>query len=287
MSSLITIGELIDKSIEHYRNHAATIFSITLWFFVAIIPTLFGKLIDPPGDAVTIWQWISFVLNAIGTITGALAFIHIMVMLIILVDKQAKEQPTDSKTLSGLALKKDLSFLWVHIINHVTPLVVAAVPFLLAAILLALVFIANNDILTIIGSVSILGLLIASLILLIKVTIEIAFMYYTCVLQGQKGMQSLKASRGLVKGRWGATFARYFVPKILYTFIFVFVFGAIFWCSSVLGLALTQDSPLLAKIISLITILLSTLLNITIIPLLVITDYYLYDSLEKTATTKS
>ena len=116
----------------------------------------------------------------------------------------------------------------------------------------------------------------------IKFGLSYSFVPYATVLDGERGMNSLRASAALVRGRWWDTLWRSFLPKALYTLIFVVILAVVLWVTGMVGVAVSQESFFLAKLFALINFFISTLLNVFLIPIILLNDYYLYENLRET-----
>jgi hypothetical protein len=282
MKPLISIGSLIDTSFEHYKKHLPSILGIMLWLLVGGIPSAIGMLLSSEGDELGAMTWVSFGLIFLGNVLIALVSIHVTVALILSLREQKQGKQTDPRTFLQKAFSLDLSYIWATILKAIF---VALLPLLpLALSIAAFIFAFQSDsgiLLNILAVVAFITLLVA-LGGAIKFSLSYAFVPYFTVLDGERGMKSLKASAALVRGRWWETLWRSFIPKALYTLIFVVILGVTLWVTSMIGLALSQESFLLAKLFAITNFFLSTLLNVFLIPLLLLNDYYLYENLRET-----
>ncbi|NBS68535.1 hypothetical protein EBT31_06425 [bacterium] len=282
MKPLISIGSLIDTSFEHYRKHLPSILGITLWLLVAAIPSAIGILLSREGDDLGLATWASFGLNVVGGVITVLASLHISVALILAVREQRKGKSIDPRVVLRKAFSLDLSYIWAMILKNIFAVLLPLIPLILA--FTAFVFALRSENTLLVNSLSILAF-IAILIALggaIKFSLTYNFVPYATVLEGKRGMESLRTSATLVRGRWWETFWRSFLPKALYTLIFVVALGVILWVTGIIAIAVSQESFVIAKFFALLNFFISTLVNAFMLPLLLLNDYYLYDNLQET-----
>jgi hypothetical protein len=282
MKPLISIGSLIDTSFEHYRKHLPSILGITLWLLVAAIPSAIGILLSREGDDLGLATWASFGLNVVGGVITVLASLHISVALILAVREQRKGKSIDPRVVLRKAFSLDLSYIWAMILKNIFAVLLPLIPLILA--FAAFIFALRSENTLLVNSLSILAF-IAILIALggaIKFSLTYNFVPYATVLEGKRGMESLRTSATLVRGRWWETFWRSFLPKALYTLIFVVALGVILWVTGIIAIAVSQESFVIAKFFALLNFFISTLVNAFMLPLLLLNDYYLYDNLQET-----
>lgn len=282
MKPLLSIGALLDVSIEHYRKHLASILGIMLWIAVAQIPTFIGTLIDPQGSVPNGWQWTSFAFHVLGAITSFIAAVHVTVALTAAIRDQAGGKMVDPREALQAAWKKDLSFLFASLLHLIIVVLLPILPLVISFIVFAKSYFTDNEILINLSAIATFIFIIAALVVMTKLAISLGFVNQTNILEGKKGLEALKESNRLVTGRWWATFWRVLLPSILYTFIGFMLLGPISIGAELLARLLAQNSYLILKIIAVGSLLLSTAVNIFIVPMFLITAYYLYDSLRKT-----
>lgn len=279
MKPLISLGALIDTSFEHYKKHLPSLLGVTLWLLVAGIPSALGILLSQEGAALNAATWASFAFRALGGLISVLASLHIAVALILSFRTQRAGKAVDPRTVLKKAFSLDLAYAWAIILKAFFSAVIPLIPLALAVVGFIFALRSENGTLAnILGVVAFITILIA-LGGAIKFSLVYNFVPYITVLEGSRGMESLRTSAALVRGRWVSTFARTFIPKALYTLIFVVILGVTFWLTGIVGIALTQESFLLAKLVSLINFFLSTLANIFLIPALLLNDYFVYEDL--------
>jgi len=105
----------------------------------------------------------------------------------------------------------------------------------------------------------------------IIISIYLAVASYTVVLDGHRGIDALKQSHALIKGRWWATFVRLLVMVVIALLVSVVVGGA----SALVEFALPAFGDFVAGILNLA-------LNLFIVPFSVVFLYLLYTNLKET-----
>ncbi len=282
MKSLLSLGALIDTSFEHYKKHLPSILGTTLWLLAAAIPSAIGIALSQDGDALNATTWMSFALNALGGIIGVLASIHISVALIASLREQKQGKITDPRVFLKKAFSLDLSYVWATILKSVFVAIIPLVPLLIS--ITAFIFALrseNNILVNVFGVIAFITVLLA-LGCAVKFSLHYNFVPYATVLDGKRGMESLRTSAALVKGRWWPIFWRVFLPKALYTLIFVVILAGTLWTTGLIGIAFSQGSFFLAKLFALANFFISTLINAFLIPILLLNDYYVYENLRET-----
>ncbi len=284
MASLITVGQIIDSSLDHYRKHFKELLAISLWLVVASIPSIVGQLLTPfggDGTRLVAADWITFVLTLLGGILVIIVSLWMYATLVLAIDEQAKGKRTSIKDLSRIGWKKFLPYLLLT-------LLLAAI-FIGMALIVApgLILIAMSGIkenaqeLAGIGAPLFLIGGLVSLILIAKYGVELSFAPYILLLENKTPTQAVKMSSALVKGRWWSTLLRFAVPKLIY-FLLIFLAQVIIFTALGFLMSIAVGSTAGALLVGAVTLLMGVLIPVITTPIIIATDYYLYDSLEKT-----
>lgn len=285
MASLISVGQVLDHSLEHCRKHYKELLAITLWMVVASIPSVIGQLLAPSGgdeSTLTGGDWLSFAFSLIGFVLVAVASIWMYATLVLAVAEQASGRRTDLRQTYRQGWKAFMPYLLLSVL--VAGIVIGIS--LLTAPGLALLVLGSgtsaSPIFAALGTPVFLIGLGVTLFLLVKYSVQLAFAPYVLLLENKAPVQALQGSSTLVKGRWWATFLRFAVPKLVY-FLALFVISIIVFTGlEMLTAILISTSAFAALLVYTINLLLSVFFSAVITPLIITTDYYLYDSLRKT-----
>ena len=184
MASLISVGQILDHSLEHCRKHFKELLAITLWIVVASIPTVIGKILAPSGGdiALTGGDWLSFSFSLLGAILVTVISIWAYATLVLVVAEQAAGKKTNLRHAyaQGWKLFWPYFLLTLLITAIIIGLALIAVPGLI------LTFIGSSDnAAAFISSVATPVFLISvsvALFLLVKYSVLIAFAPYILIL---------------------------------------------------------------------------------------------------------
>lgn len=294
MAKLITLGLLIDKTVEHYRLHIKELIGITLWLVVAATPFLFSGYLAPFGvdQQTPVGETIAYmIVNFIGLITTTAASIWIGICLILTIDARAQGKTPDHVALGKRSWKFFFSFLVLSAgialgISVVSALLV--VPGILIMLFNTMPGAAGTAI-GIAGVLLLFGGAAAALYTLVRYSVELAFAQYHLVLDNDSTKFSLKtlwksvlASRESVKGSWWAVAIRLLIPNLIISLIVVgFTMVTNLATTILISFAAAALSPLAITLISVALTLSVFIVNAIVMPLYSLTVYYLYDSIAK------
>ncbi len=294
MANVITLGSLIDRTVEHYRAHFKELIGISLWLVVASMPFLFSGYLAPFGvDEYTpsgeIIAYISA--SVIGLIATTLASLWISVCLILTIDARAKGNTPDHVALGKRSWKFLLSFFVLSTCIAVGLSLLSAA-FLVPGILIMMLNQASGTlgmVLGIFGVILMFAGTVGAMYTLIRYSVELSFAQYYLVLENTNTTFSFKtlvaaakASRASVKGRWWATALRLFVPNAIISLIVVgFTMTTNLATTVLISFAAASLSPLAITLISVALTLSVFIVNAIVMPLYSLTTYYLYDSVSK------
>ncbi|NQV12474.1 hypothetical protein HQ524_03845 [Candidatus Uhrbacteria bacterium] len=283
MKKLIGIGALIDQSWEQYRNHFGTLIKLSLWTLVVTAINVIAIGLYPVNATeltrnLSGWEIsgiILFVLN--NTVFALIIGIWVVNALITAIHNQDLGKKIKMVQLHQVGWKLFWPQFIVRIYLGVIFLITVAIP------LVAFWFI-TNVLSTFLPTLVILLLLFAAMILFVaplSIMIYLAFAIFALVVSGHQGMDALKESARIVKGRFWSIFIRLGIPKLLYFGIF---FLAQFLLTIVLevivfGLLGGADAITIQRANWLILPTTYTLLFVFMNPLLLITDHKIYKDL--------
>ena len=294
MAKLITIGSLIDRTVEHFRLHFKELIGISLWIVVAAMPFLFSGYLapfgvdefTPKGEVITY-----MIVNVLGVITTTLASLWIGICLILTIDARAQGKTPDHVALGKRSWKFMLSFFVLSAIIAIG-LSAASVVFIIPSILVILFNHLPGTAGAVLGGTGVL-LLFAGIAMamytLIRYSVELAFAQYHLLLDNEPApfsfkplRKSLNASRASVKGAWWPIAIRLFVPNAIISLIVVgFTMTTNLATTILISFAAAALSPLAITLISVALTLSVFIVNAVVLPLYSLTTYYLYDSVSK------
>ena len=294
MANLITLGSLIDHTVEHYRSHFKELIGISLWLVVAAMPFLFSGYLAPFGvDEFTPKSEVVtyIIINLIGVIATTLASLWIGICLILTIDARAKGKTPDHVALGKRSWKFMLSFFVLSGAIAIGLSVLSGL-FIVPGILIMMLNNLPGTTGTILGVVGVLLLFagtIAAMYTLVRYSIELAFAQYYLLLDSDNTAFSVKnllraasASRKSVQGAWWAIALRIFVPSAIISLIVVgFTMTTNLAVTVMISFAAAALSPLAITLISVALTLSVFIINAIVMPLYSLTTYYLYDSVSK------
>ncbi len=294
MAKLITLGLLIDKTVEHYRLHVKELVGITLWLLVAAMPFLFSGYIAPFGidehsSTIDVITYIS--LSSVGLLTTTAASIWIGICLILTIDARAKGTTPNHVALGKRSWKFFLSFLVLSAAIAIGLSAISAL-FVVPGILVMMFNTASGAAGAAIGIAGVVLLFAgcaAALYTLIRYSVELAFAQYHLVLESESTkfsfknlLASARASRAYVKGSWWAIMFRLFIPNAIISLVVLgFTMTTNFATTILISFAAASLSPLAITLISLGLTLSVFIVNAFVMPLYSLATYYLYDSVAK------
>ncbi len=284
MTKLISLGQLLDTSLELYKKYWREFLGISLWLVAAFIPGLVGSLLVPLGNNQGgLADWLSFSFSIAGAIIVAVVSAWIIISVILIASTRTKGQTPDLSAISKKSWQLFLPYVMASIIvlGIILGLALLPVPGLALMIFTqtqtqpSFFLLALGALLFFVGG-------IAATVFLIKLTIELGFVPYALALDNARGIQTVKQSIALVKGRWWATFFRFVIPKLIYMFVIVLINFIVPAALSLLAVLAAPNSTILTKIIFVVAYLFTVTVSAASTPLIVVTDFVLYDSLRKT-----
>ncbi len=300
MAHLITLGALIDRTVEHYRLHFKELIGISLWFVVAATPFLFAGYIAPFGvDEFTPFnETASYIsLSALGAILTTIVGMWVSICLMLTIDARAKNTVPNHVALGKKSWKYLPSFLILSL-SIAGGLSVIAVLCMMPGFLITFLNTANGAAGAALG---ILGVLLifagagAGLYVLIRYGIAYAFAQYSLILETERppSITSVSAlyralrghiasSQKAVDGQWWQIALRILIPNLIISLLVLAVSVGTNLASTVfISFAAASLSALAITLISVALTLILFLVNALVLPLYSLTAYYLYDSIRQ------
>lgn len=284
----ISIGQLIDQTWEQYRAEFRDLVGISAWMLIpslfsvialAIYPGVVSLITNRPIGALDITAMIIWILaNQIALpIVGLWTFIVTIKFL----NAKKEGQRVDLKAFGKKGWKEFIPVVWVNIL---VGLVILSVFLLLAPgfSINALGAWLNNTIITQIGALLLVLSGFVATFFVIKFTVRYAFAPTALIVEGVRGVKSLKYSRKLTDKKILNVFLlRIFSVLVFSVIIFAIVsvgnFMASFTVSSLAGL----NAELAAKLSSIQSVLSTTVILVLFNPIFYVLEFTLFDSLRK------
>lgn len=294
MAKLITLGSLIDKTVDHYHHNFKELVGITLWLIVGAAPFLFSGYIAPMGvdETTPMNELVAYLgINTVGLITTTIASFWIAACLILTIDARAKGNVPNHVALGKQSWK------------HIPGLIVLSIGIALAAAAATFVLIAPSFLVMFLNgaegalgvAIGVIGVLllfagiIAAIYAVVRYGVELTFAQFFLVLEQGKTKFSLKniwnavkASHTAVQGSWWNVAIRLFVPNAIISLIVIAATMTINIATTVLvSFAAASLSSLAIKLIAIGLTLSIFIVNAVVMPLYSLATYYLYDSIKR------
>lgn len=285
-NKLISIGTLIDESWERYREHTSALLSISGWLLVKAVidvvslsfyPTVSKMLSGEILSGTELFGTFLFIVNAaiIAPLIGV--FILAAVFQFSYAILEGKKADVKSALMAGK--KSFFPVLWVSILLVLVILGGIALGVVPPVILYALAAWTGFTQLNVLATLLLVLGIIAATILNIRWTVEFSLAPYVTLAEGLPGIQALKRSRELVRGRFFAVLLRYALPKFVFVLLGIVVLAILSFLTNVVvsgfaGLNLDVSLRLNTLASTIYPVLIAALVN----PLLILADTILYRS---------
>jgi hypothetical protein len=291
MSKLISIGQILDQTWDHYRTHFKTLMHVTLWFFLATILIIAGSFLAPFGASPEILaegvelsssQMLGLVVMGVsGAIVAPVIGMWIFMTLIPLIRMQRNNKKINLHALGKESWKKFFSYLWIVILKTIATIL----PILLIVPGMILLFTGATQTNASYSSVGIfltfIGIL-AALVLIIWIGTLLHFSEYRFLVDGTKGIKALKESKALAKGRFWNVLFRIILPKLVFAIAVVAVHFVLAISLALIATQFLASDPLTyVRVSGVLDQLISAGVAAVSTPLFVIADVLIYQSLRK------
>lgn len=223
-ATLMTLGEILDATIEHIREWRHDLLGVVAWLLVAAMPVVVAKLLQSFLDpaVATPLASVVVVLQLLGMFTIFLASVWIVPSLLLMTAQQMR-----GKRMAPIdAMRNGWAFFFPSLVVSILTglrLLVFLLPLVCGVTLLTASSVALipegfwTTPLLILGSMLMLGGIGVAVWGVLHVTITWAFSPYLVALAGARGMAALRQSAALVKGLFVAIAVRIAVPALLFS----------------------------------------------------------------------
>lgn len=287
--SLISVGQIIDRSWQHYTKHFVELMSITSWLLVIALLQIvsswfYPELVLDPAASVHLngIEVVGVILYALTlfVITPAIS-IWVFNAVIIAVDRQAQNKKMNFREISKEARRLFFPRLLVIVLVALS----IGSSFLLLTPGILTNFLATSTESSALSLLAVLLLFFGTIamgVAVICLSIRLVFSAYTLLVDGLHGRAALRQSLALTKGRFWSVFWRVILPKIIFFFGFfaaqvILLFILRTFVLNVAGLNVILATRLYTIGSSVIFVVLTALVN----PLIMIADYHLYRSVKE------
>ena len=284
--SLITVGEVIDRSWHHYTKHFVELMSVAAWLLIVAILNTLATWLYPqmnygiPTDlsGIDLFSVILYAVNFL--LIAPVVSIWVFNTTVLLIDRESQNGQIRLKELGRKGWKKFFPRVLVGILG----ILCVASPILLVLPGALLSFAATTIVpgLGVIATILFVFGIFAATAGMIFLLIRLIFSAYELLLSDQHGRKALRASWKLTADRWWPVFWRVVLPKVIFFFgmftVQLFLtFLLRMLATNVAGLNFELGVRIYTIGSGLIFILLGALLN----PLVLTSDYLVYKSLKE------
>lgn len=294
MANLISIGQLIDQTWDHYTKFFKILMRVSLWALVLPPLMIIRIFLTPDGEVNTLAALLSGqgdLIAWVGVFFGAIVSllvipivtIWIYINLVKVIEAQDQKKSVSLQSLRAYGWKTFFSYLYVAVIKSIITLL----PLLLLVPGMALIwtniFYDGGATWGVISTIVTFVGMLAALIFMIILGVQLAFAGFERLVGEKVGLTAIKGTRALVQGRFWKTLWRLLVPKIIFGFAAALlqIIASLAVIALSYGLyAITQTTGDIGVLV--IATFLSTGVAILTTPIFIIADYLLYDSLRKT-----
>jgi len=289
MIQLISIGQIIDQTWEHYHKRFRELFSISAWLFVPCIISIISMVFYPKAttllannsfsftetSSLVVW----FINNAIlNPVIGLWVFLMTVRLLCAHWEKRSVKFGNIMK--EGWKL-----FVPAVLINALVALILFSfwlliVPGPLVGFLgekINLNFISQFGVL-----LTMAGILVA-FVLTVEWAVYLAYAPMALTVENLRGKKALMRSSELIHGRYWSGIVRFLLPKMVFLIVLLVAEGVIIFLVNLTISYLTGlNTELAATLTNIFTTLFMTIGAVLINPLIVTSDFLLFESLRNT-----
>ena len=289
-SKLISLGQILDLTWDFYSKNFKALMKVTVWLFLISLLSIIGIILSPADnvvflieqDLLTLGHKLGMLLTIITPTVGAgIASIWVFLSLVATTSELHTKKQSDLKAVSRKSWKNFFPYLLMSFLRGLiffVPVltVVPGLILIIASIGLrgGIGFSGFAILLTIVGALT--GIVLLSLF-----WVWFSFPGYEMVLEGKGAIQSLKASKRLVRGRFWSVFWRLLIPKIIFTVFIIIIQVAIYFLFTLFIVNPSVDPAAFSRTVDVIGNLVLTTITALTLPLYIIADYFIFDSLKK------
>lgn len=286
---LISVGELIDRSWEHYRREFADLVSVSGWLLLVALVDIVSLAIYPSASSmlgnatltasesvgVTLYGFANVVL---APVVGLWTF----VALVRLVRSQLSGRRDGVREAMGDAWRYFFPTMLVSALVALLMAAVALVAFGPFAILSWIAAVSGIELFAALAGISVVVGVMAAIALGFRWSVRYYLAPYALLVDETRGRAALSTSRSLTEGRFWSVLLRAAIPKIVFVVLAILAVSVIAFVFSVASGAMAGlNLDVQLRLSSIGTSVLSVLAAVLLNPLIVTADLMLYQSLKR------
>lgn len=287
--ALLTVGELIDRSWEHYRREFVDLMSVSGWILLVALVNIIALAIYPSaskiiGDA-TLTSSEAFGVGLYAFANWVLAPLLGLWIFIVLV-RLARSQLSGRRGAVREAMADGTRYFFPTLLVSLLIFLILAGALLIGfgpAVVLSLIAgAAANGTLSVLASLSLVVGMVAAIVLGFRWSVHYYFAPYALLIDDVRGRATLPASRKAVEGRFWGVFLRLVVPKLVFALLGVMAMAVVaFVFSLATGALAGLNLDVQLRLSTISTTVLSTVVAALLNPIIVVADLMLYQSLKR------
>lgn len=286
---LISIGELIDQSWEHYRARLPEFLSISGWILITAILYAIALAFYPSASKLSLGADLSgletfgvliFTLTSF-LVTPIVSF-WVYIALTKAVNKQLSKQTVDPKLAMREVKPAFFPTLLTSIMVMLMVLLAIVIGFTPAAVVATLGFLTNASIVIVFANLLLIAGIFVALFLSVKWVVYYVLAPYLTMLEGMPAKTALATSRQLTQGRFWSVLFRVLVPKLVFIIFGVFAMSiAAYLVGIFIDFSAGLNVDIQLRISTMTTTIVPIVIAVLINPLVVISDVLLLRSLRQ------
>lgn len=289
MPKLLSAGQLIDRSWEHYRAYFFDLLSISAWLLLKAIVDIIALALYPTATvlatsaALTLTEQIGTVLLLLSSVVVApLAGVWVLGSLGRLVSAQLRTGRGDVKVAMREGTKIFLPLIFVSILMVIVLGAALLIGFGPAVLLAFIATTMKNGFLLILSNLLLIAGIFLATILSFLWTVRFSMAPYALITDNVRGKAALFKSQTLVRGRFWSVLARYALPKIFFVVVSLVLLAFVSYVAGmVVSAAAGLNLDVQLRLVSITTAVFPTIVAALVNPLLIVADLILYRNLSE------
>jgi len=287
--TLIAVGDLIDRSWEHYRREFMDLISVSGWILLVALVNVIALAIYPSASKIigvaTLTPAESFGVGLYAFANWVLAPIvglWVFIVLVRLVRGQLSGRSGGVREAMMDGTRYFFPTLLVSLLIFLIMAGVLAIGFGPSILLSLAASAASSNALSVLASVSLIVGTMIAIVLGFRWSVRYYFAPYALLIDDVRGTPALPASRSLAEGQFWNVLIRLVVPKLVFILLGILAMAVVaFVFSLATGVLAGLNLDVQLRLSTISTSVLSTVAAALLNPLIVTADVLLYQSLKR------
>lgn len=287
MPKLISIGELIDQSWEHYRSRLPEFLTISGWMLITAILYAIALAFYPYASKLTLnvdlssFETFGVLIFSVTSflVTPILSF-WIYIALTKAVHKHLSGQTVDPKKAMRDVKSTFFPTILTSVMVMLMVLLAIVIGFAPAIVVATLGFLTKASVVIVLANLLLIAGIFVSLFLSIKWVVYYIMAPYLTMLDTTPAKLALATSRQLIEGKFWSVLLRILVPKLVFVIFGVFAMSIAAYLAGIfIDFSAGLNIDLQLRISTITTTIIPIVIAMLINPLIVISDILLLRSL--------